>query len=174
MHRTIPVLLLGTTLLLSSCGDNDADADGSSVRDGVLEVVMADFHYGDLPGEVPAGTRLTIGNESERELHELVAYRLDDADDRSVADIIATDVGALLGGGPPVAVLLASPGGEQIDAVGDGVLSQPGRYVLLCAVPTGADPDEYLHAVATSEGPPDVAGGAPHFAHGMYAELVVT
>ena len=37
------------------------------------------------------------------------------------------------------AVLLADPGGEQIAAIGDGVLSEPGRYLLLCAIPTGVD-----------------------------------
>ena len=58
-------------------------------------------------------------------------------------------------------------------AVGDGTLQEPGRYLVICTIPTGADPAEYLAAEATSNGPPDVEGGPPHFTHGMYAELDV-
>ncbi len=58
--------------------------------------------------------------------------------------------------------------------VGDGTLNEPGRYLILCAIPTGADPAEYLAAAAASNGePPQVAGGAPHLAHGMIDDLIV-
>ena len=73
-------------------------------------------------------------------------------------------------------VLLQPPGSdEQIVAVGDGTLTEAGRYVLMCFIPTGADPEEYLAAAAASEGeaPTGVAGGPPHFVNGMYAELQV-
>jgi hypothetical protein len=73
-------------------------------------------------------------------------------------------------------VLLQPPGSdEQIVAVGDGTLTEPGRYVLMCFIPTGADPDEYLAAAAASDGeaPTGVAGGPPHVVNGMYAELQV-
>lgn len=163
---------LGSIALLgmSACGD-DADA---AVRDGVLTVTLSDFEFGGLPDEVPAGTRLSIENDSAGELHELVAVRLADDDDRPVSEVIG-DVEQLFAAGPPAAVLLAAPGGDQIDAVGDGTLNEPGRYIVLCAIPTGVDPDVYLNAASEGgEGPPDVgATGAPHFAHGMYAELEV-
>lgn len=49
-----------------------------------------------------------------------------------------------------------------------------GRNAIFCAIPTGADPEEYFAASAESEGgPPDVEGGPPHFAMGMFAELIV-
>ncbi|NNE11620.1 MAG: hypothetical protein HKN41_05165 [Ilumatobacter sp.] len=158
-------------LALAACGD-DADA---AIRDGVLTVTLSDFEFGELPDEVPAGTRLAIENESAGELHELVAVRLADDDERPVSEIIA-DVEQLFQSGPPAAVLLAAPGGDQIDAVGDGTLSEPGRYIVLCSIPTGVDPDLFLNAAADSgDGPPEVgATGAPHFEHGMYAELTVT
>jgi hypothetical protein len=170
MYRTTFTLIAAAAVTLSACGD-DADA---AIRDGMLAVEMADFHYDGLPDEVPAGTRLTVANTSEQELHELVAFRLDDSDDRDVADIVGDDLGALLGSAEPAAVLLAAPGGPQIAAVGDGTLTEPGRYVLLCVVPTGADPAAYLEAAATSDGPPQVDGGPPHVTQGMYAELTVT
>lgn len=166
---TISSIITIAAIALSGCGDDGDDA----LDDGVLTVAMSDFSYGDLPDEVPAGTRIEVTNESPNELHEFVTYRLDDSDDRDIDEIVA-DAEALLTGGPPVAVLLAAPGGEQIPAVGDGTLAEPGRYVILCAIPTGADVAEYLEAAATSDGPPQVAGGPPHFMNGMYAEITVT
>jgi hypothetical protein len=44
----------------------------------------------------------------------------------------------------------------------------------VCAIPTGADPQEYLEQAATSDGPPEVDGGPPHFVNGMVDELLVT
>lgn len=162
-------LALGGVATLAACGD-----DAGAAADGVLEVTLSDFRFGDLPDEVPAGTRIAIENTSDVELHELVAFRLPDGDDRPVDEIVSSGLDELLGTTPPSAVLLAAPGGEQIAAVGDGTLAEPGRYLLLCAIPTGADPEEYLAAAATSDGPPQVEGGAPHFVHGMVDELVVT
>jgi len=136
---------------------------------------MDDFHYGELPDTVAAGTRIEVSNDSAAELHEFVAIRLADADDRTPAEIVGGDIGALLGTSEPTAVLLAPPGGgEQISAVGDGTLTEPGRYLVMCLIPTGADRGEYLAAAATSDGPPQVDGGPRHIVHGMFAEVTVT
>lgn len=170
-------LAVASPALLAGCGDDaDAGSGDGLVRDGVLTVELSDFRFGELPDSVPAGTRLTVENTSTVELHELVAVRLDDDDDRPVDEIVGGDLGALFAAGPPAAVVLAAPGGgEPIPAVGDGTLTEPGRYLLVCMIPTGADPAEYLAAAAAaSDGPPKVPGGPPHVAHGMYAELEVT
>jgi hypothetical protein len=76
---------------------------------------------------------------------------------------------------PGVATVVIAPPGESGFAVeGTGVLSEPGRYAVICAIPTGADPAEYLEAAAEAEGgPPEVAGGPPHLAMGMYGEVTV-
>lgn len=163
-------LTLGA-LALAGCGDDGVEA----LEDGVLTVEMEDFHYGELPDEVPAGTRIDGVNKSESELHEFVAFRLPDDETRSPEDIVASpDVGELLGGSEPATVVIVPPGGDAITVVGDGTLSDPGRYLILCAIPTGADVDEYLTAAATSDGPPQVDGGPPHFVNGMVADLTVT
>lgn len=174
LRRLIP-LTLAALPLLAACGDEaSVPAAAAGIDDGVLAVVMDDFHYGNLPDTVPTGTRIEASNDSDGELHEFVAIRLADDDQRTAAEIVTGDVGALLASTPPTAVLLAPPGGEQIAAVGDGTLSEPGRYLIVCMIPTGADPDEYLAAAATSDGPPQVDGGAPHIANGMFAELTVS
>ena len=96
---------------------------------------------------------------------------------RSVEELLELpqeQLGAVLGAGPPQTVLLAPPGREQIPAVGDGTLREPGRYLVMCSIPTGVDPAEYLAAAAAAGGEqPQVPGGTPHFVHGMAAELFV-
>lgn len=83
------------------------------------------------------------------------------------------DLEALFGGPPPL-VLVAPPGEDGFAAVGDGTLPEPGRYLFLCFIPQGADPDAYLGALEASPGvPPDVPGGPPHFVSGMYQEVTV-
>lgn len=135
---------------------------------------MVDFDYVGLPTEVPAGTDIVVTNSSPGEIHEFVAFRLPDDDERPVEQIVSDDLGGLLGGSLPSTVLLAAPGGPEIAVVGDGTLDEPGRYAIVCVIPTGADPQEYLDAAATSDGPPQVDGGPPHVVNGMFAELTVT
>lgn len=198
-RRALATTLTVPLLLLAACGDDD---DVASVEDATedatedttedttadtteddadtVDVALVDYGYEGLPSSVAAGTTFTVSNRSETELHELVAIRVPDGEDRSAAELFQLPeeelMPALFGSGPPepAAVLLATPGSDEtIPAVGDGTLSEPGRYVVACFIPTGADPQEYLQAAATSEGPPEVAGGPPHFTQGMFAELNV-
>jgi hypothetical protein len=170
---TIAVL---ASALLAGCGNDGDNAEAASAAEPtVLSISMRDFGYDNLPESVPAGTQITVSNASTTELHEFVVFRLADDDSRTAEEIVENDIEAVLTGGPPTAVLIAPPDSdEQIAVVGDGTLAEPGRYLVLCAIPTGADPQEYLDAAATSEGPPQVDGGPPHFTHGMFAELTVT
>lgn len=183
-------LLLVVAAVLPACGSDGSDAGKDAkattttttvaaaaeptttvAADGSITVTAVDFDYRDLPDTVPAGTTFKLVNDSEAELHEFVAFRLPDDETRSVDELIElpeAELQALFGEGPPATVLLAKPGGPQIEAVGDGTLSEPGRYLVACSIPVGADPDELL----ASDGPPP-AGGVPHFHKGMYAELTV-
>lgn len=142
----------------------------------IVQVVTSDYAFGGIPDEVPAGTRFEVTNASTDELHELVVFPLPDTETRSVDEIVHGDLNATLAALPqPALVVLAPPGGgDQIVAVGDGTLSEPGRYLAICTIPTGADAQAYLEAAAQSGGErPDVPGGPPHFVHGMYAEINV-
>ena len=170
--------LAALVLATGACGDDspvESPADAASEPDPV-EVVAVDFHFEGLPERVPAGTQLTLVNEAPSELHEIVALRLPDDEERSVDELVSLPPEEMgeLAEIAPTTVLLAAPGGDQIAAVGDGTLAETGRYLLICMIPTGIDPDAYLQAAAESEGgPPQVEGGPPHVVHGMYAELIV-
>lgn len=155
--------------------DDTDNTDTQATGGNVVEIVMRDFEFANVPDSVPAGTQITVINEAEDELHEVVAFRLPDDEERPVSELVHLDPDALTAVlGEPATVLLAAPSGPQIDAVGDGTLTEPGRYAIMCFIPTGADVDEYLAAAAQSEGgAPEVEGGPPHFVHGMFAELLV-
>lgn len=134
-----------------------------------------DYGYSGLPQSMDTETTLTLNNTNETEVHELVAILLPEDEDRSVVELVE-DPEALAPYFPSVETVVIAPPGEGGSTVeGTGVLSQPGRYAIICAIPTGADPVEYLEAAAEAEGgPPDVASGPPHFVHGMHAEITVT
>ena len=171
-RRASVATILVTTLIVAGC---TTAAEPEPEADDTVEVRLVDYGFDGLPDEVAAGTQLTITNEADAELHELVAFRLPDDESRSVTELAQLPPEELMATlGDPVTVLLAEPGGETVAAVGDGTLTEPGRYAILCFIPTGVDPSEYLQAAAESEGgPPQVDGGPPHFVHGMIAELTV-
>jgi hypothetical protein len=178
--------LLALTLAggIAACGDDDDDAadatttsetDTTEPAEETVEVTAVDYAFEGLPESIEAGTRLTLTNSSTAELHELVAFLLPATESRSVEEIAALPEAELEGlfSGEPAAVLLAPPGGgDQIEAVGDGTFTELGRYLVFCAIPTGAHPDAYLNA-PPGDGPPEVEGGPPHFTQGMYGEFRV-
>lgn len=155
--------------------DTTAPAGTEAPAGDVVELVASDFAFGGLPETVAPGTRFNLTNTSATELHEFVLVRLADDDTRSAEEIVHGDLEAALTSGPPALVVLAPPGGgEQIVAVGDGALHEPGRYLAVCMIPTGVDAQTYLDAAAASNGaPPDVPGGPPHVVHGMFGEVTV-
>jgi hypothetical protein len=157
-------------------GDGTTGTTQPGGSETVVEVTLTDFSFVGLPASVPAGAKLTVVNKAATELHELVAFRLPEGEERGAAELATLPPNELIAAlGQPVTVLLAAPGGPKIDAVGDGTLAEPGRYVVFCFIPTGVEPQVYLDALAETEGgPPEIEGaGPPHFVHGMIADLVV-
>jgi hypothetical protein len=189
MHRPVRparhlLPLLAIALAAAGCGDDD-EGETSDTRpietsapaaDGAVEIVAVDYGYEGLPGEIDAGTALTLRNDSEQEVHELVAIALPEDEVRPAEELLGLpedELGALFSG-EPATVLVAPPGEAGFPVVGDGTVTTPGRYLVFCAIPIGADPAEFLAAAQDPEGgPPDVAGGPPHFTGGMFAELAV-
>ena len=179
--RPSPAAMAGVVLavlILGACGSDDSASDQPADEPGpsdVLEITASDYEFHDVPVEITAGTELMLRNDSSAEVHEVVAIRLPDDEKRSIAELVLLppeEVGAFF---PLVETVLVAPPGEDGVAVeGTGLLTEPGRYALICVIPTGADPDDYMAAAAEADGgPPDVAGGPPHTTQGMFAELTV-
>lgn len=154
-----------------ACGDDEDDT--------AKTVTATDYEFENLPKSVKSGTKLSLENDSEKELHEMVVFRLKDTEKRPVADLAKLSESEFEGlaatPGPPAMVLLRPPGdAAQIDAVGDGTLTEKGRYMVACFIPTGADPAAFLaESEAATDGPPQVAGGPPHIVEGMFGEITV-
>lgn len=168
---TLAVAAVSVGGLLTGCGGGD------DVASGTIEVTAVDYGFQGLPDTIRSGSSLTLENSSDEEIHELVALRIPDDEDRSVEELTELseeEQMAIFGSAEPATVIVTPPGApEGMAVVGDGSLDEPGRYAILCFIPTGADPDEFLAAAQDSDGPPDVDGGPPHFVNGMYAELTV-
>jgi uncharacterized cupredoxin-like copper-binding protein len=150
------------------------DSGTHTAIDAAITVNAVDYAFQDLPASVPAGTKLAFHNSSTVELHELVVLGPIPAEEtRSLEELLALPEDQL----PPiepVMVALAPPGEDGMFVVGDGTLTEPGRYGVICAIPIGADPAEFMAAAQeSSSGPPEVEGGPPHFTAGMHAELIV-
>ncbi len=147
--------------------------------DETKTVTAADYSFQDLPSSVDAGTTLKLKNSSTKELHEMVVIKIPDSEKRSVADLVKLPEAqqeAVFGAGMPAMVLLAPPGGgEMIKAVGDGKLTEKGRYAVICAIPVGVDPAAYFAASeAATNGPPNIPNaGPPHLTKGMFGEITV-
>lgn len=187
MHRSRSRLIATTTaclgLLLTGCGDEDDDvvADPSPTEtvagDGpakTSEVTAVDYGYEGVPAVIEAGTRLSLVNASDAELHELIAVRLPDDETRSVEELLELPEEEL----EPffsedVDVIVALPGDTDAPGIvnGDGVLDEPGRYAFICFIPVGADPQALMDSLQSGEEPE--ADGPPHFTRGMYAEVTV-
>lgn len=193
----IPLALAGT-LVLGACSSSDEEATATADLTATAEATQApteaptevatpaaetvaitavDYGFEGVPQQVAVGSTLTLKNASTAELHELVAIRLADDETRTAEELAALpeeELGALFANAQPTMVILAMPGGEGTAVIGDGTITEAGRYLLICAIPVGADPEAFMAAAATAtDGPPQVEGGAPHYTEGMYAELFV-
>ncbi|WP_436794131.1 hypothetical protein [Actinospongicola halichondriae] len=187
-RRTGAVIALSLGMLaVVACGDDDDAVAGgvgdsptttTEVDDGggePLLVTAKDYGFEGLPTSVEVGTELALTNVSEEEVHEIVLLKVDDAETRPLNELLALpeaerDAIAVFRG-----VTVAFPGEDAGFTDGSMTLSEPGRYVLICTIPTGADPQAYRDAVADpeAEGPPQVDGGPPHLVNGMVAEIEV-
>jgi len=172
------ILLIGA-LVVAGCSTAAAEAadttTSTSPQPETITVTAIDYAFVGLPATIDAGTTLVLDNQSEIEVHELVAIRLPDDEARPVSELVQLPPDEMAAFFPLVETVLIAPPTEQgFPVEGTGTLTEPGRYAILCVIPTGADPAEYLAAAAEAEGgPPEVAGGPPHIMNGMYAELTV-
>ena len=171
----VGVVALAATVALAACSAAEEPATTTAAPGPqTIEVTALDYGFSGLPERVPAGTVFTLLNESGAELHELVAIPLRADETRTVPELIADPEALAAYFGSVETVLIAPPNEGSIAAEGTGALNTPGRYAIICAIPTGDNPAEYLAAAAEAEGgPPQVAGGPPHFAKGMWGEVIV-
>lgn len=191
-----PAAVLALTLGLAACGDSDEDDDSAATPSTqpspsttatpepageTVEITAVDYDFEGVPETVPPGTELSFTNDSAGEVHEMVLLRINDDETRTIEELAALpeeEATAAFAPGPPALVSFALPGEDGMVAVGSTTLTEPGRYGMVCFVPTGADPQAYRELLAAppsegEDGPPDIPGGPPHITMGMFAEFTV-
>lgn len=181
-------LALALALGIGACGDNSDDetsgtgagasstAAPTSAGGKTLAVTGVDYAFTGVPKTVPAGTVVTFSNTSPKEVHELVALRVKDGDTRPVSALLQLPEAERDQAAEFKGVSIALPGEPAVTPEGPVTLAQPGRYLFVCTIPTGADPAAYKAAMQnpTSGPPPSIPGGPPHVVQGMVSELTVT
>ena len=88
--------------MTSACGSDASDRADAAAPDDPIEITAIDYAFVGVPESVPAGTELTLVNDSAVEVHELVAVRLPDDEDRPVAEEASEEVVAVVGDGDTV------------------------------------------------------------------------
>ena len=147
--------------------DDDAAADGETI-----EVTAIDYEFEGMPDTVAAGSTISLTTEEGAEPHEMIVLPFPDGEDRSVDELVELPEAELqaLFTGEPVLVTVALPGLTDTPGpvVGDGTISEPGRYLFLCTFPEGTTVEDVQNAQGPIEG-----AGPPHFVLGMRGEFTV-
>lgn len=178
--RTLLSTALALAVIGGGCGETkDETATGAGATTTAaagkeLAVTGIDYAFVGVPKTVAPGTVVSFKNTSTKEVHELVALRVKDGDSRALDTILQLPEAERDGAAEFRGVVVAFPGEEGFAPEGPVTLTQPGRYFLVCTIPTGADPVAYREKAKAATGPVEVPGGPPHVAKGMVAELMVT
>ncbi len=166
------VLIIAAALALAACAES-----GAEPVSGTVNVTGQDYSFEGVPEVVASGAELTFTNSSGVEVHEMVVMKVADLETRTIEELLElpeeeSDTLVEFQG-----VLVALPGEEGANPEGPGssiTVTEPGRYVIVCFIPQGADPEVVAEAMAGGgEGPPDMGDGTPHALIGMVAEFQV-
>ncbi|MEX2293344.1 MAG: hypothetical protein WD691_06105 [Acidimicrobiales bacterium] len=177
--RTIAaVSLLSVALLAGACSSDDDSSSSETTTTTApevttIEVTAKNYEFVGVPDTVEAGSTISLTTEEGGEPHEFVAVLLPEDETRTADELTALseeELGALFAAEPAL-VTIAMPGttDQPGPVVGDGTLTEPGRYLYLCTFPQGTTPED----VANAEGPLE-GDTPPHFVLGMRGELQVT
>ena len=182
-RRPSAVLALGIAgmLTLAGCGGGEQETAssgdaaqteavataGADAAGETVQVTGVEYAYEGLPPTLSTGTELTFTNAGE-EAHELVLLKIDDAEERSVEELLALPQEEAQEVTQMKGVAVAPPGADGRVVEGALVVDEPGRYVAICFIPVGT--------TEMPDGPPEEGqepGGPPHFTRGMVAEVSV-
>jgi len=122
-----------------------------------IDVTAAEYQFTGLPEDLDAGYYIVNFTNDGNELHELVAVRINDDVTLSVEELLALpeeEADTMI---QFMSAAFAAPGDTTVASLN---LVEPGRYAVVCFVPTGTTMD--------AEGT-----GPPHAMEGMTQEMTV-
>lgn len=131
-----------------------------------LSVTAKNYEFDGIGDELDAGPTLVTFVNTADEFHEVVILRRNDGDDTAIAELLSMEEDEAMSHVTPVAGAFAAPGTTGWTSVD----LEPGSYVAVCFLPTGATEEAWAEMMA---GGPEV-DGMPHAMQGMTAEFEVT
>ena len=159
------LLIIAAAVALAAC------ARAAEPTSGTINVDGQDYAFRGVPELVATGAELTFTNSSAAEFHEMVVLRVVDGETLTVEELLALPEEEAESVTEFQGVLVAMPGEDAINPEGGEpsvTLTEPGSYILICAIPQGADPEAVAAAMQAAGGEqPALEGGAPHFTIGM-------
>lgn len=203
MRTTRALTIAAVVVLLAGCGGDDAadpatteattaaapaesettDAATEEAAGESVTVTAVDYAFEGVPASMVAGTEVELVNDSADEVHEILAIRLPDDEDRSMSELLELpeeEVGPLIEAGLR-GVAFVPPEGVEGPPLTSVTLQEPGRYLFLCGLPKDGPPQDIVDAAVAfvnsgQEGgsPEYPQTGPPHFTLGMVAETEVT
>lgn len=184
--RAVRGAALALVVIGGACGETSDDqkaavttvttASTTTAAAKTVEVTGDDYFFKGVPAKIAPGTVISFTNASKKEVHELVALRVKEGETRPASALLQLPEAERDAAAEFRGVAIAFPEEKAITPEGPVTLTQPGRYLFVCVIPTGADPAAYREAVKNpnpSGPPPSVPGGPPHVANGMVAEVTV-
>jgi hypothetical protein len=184
MKRLMALAVIAVALV--ACGSDDDTKDTTSppstaaalAGGAAINVTAADYSFTGLPATAKAGSKFAMKNASDKEVHEMIMIRIPDTEKRPVSELVAlpeAEADAIFANVEPATVLVALPGQEAQAVEGDGTVTEPGRYAVVCFIPVGADPKIVEDAMKDPNptGPPNMGDGPPHVTKGMSAEITI-
>ncbi|HMQ25061.1 MAG TPA: hypothetical protein PKA98_03670 [Acidimicrobiales bacterium] len=157
-----------------AAGETTTTAEATTTTLGVttVEVTAADYGFSGVPEAIAAGSTVSLTTAEGGEPHELLAVRLADDETRTADELAAlpeAEFNGLFSADSVAALVIALPGTTDDPGVevGDGTLTEPGRYLFVCTFPQGTTVAE----VEAATGP--LPGDDKHYTLGMFAETTV-
>lgn len=184
-HRRHAALALTLVIAVSAAAcSSDASDDGAAATTttaeattttlGVttVEVTASDYGFAGVPETIAAGSTISLTTAEEGEPHELLAVHLADDETRAAGELAAlpeAEFNGLFSADSVATLVISLPGTTDDPGVelGDGTLTEPGRYLFVCTFPQGTTVAE----VEAAAGP--LAGDDKHYTLGMFAETTV-
>ena len=164
-----------TVIAESRAGNEDSPQFGTAYGDlidyikdncgfGTLAVTASEYAFGGIADTLEAGPVVIDFSNTGQELHHVAMMRINDDVTDTLDELLALPEAQAQHKLTAVGNAFAAPG-----EVGFGMVDlEPGRYIAICYLPTGATP-ENMPQIESGE-----HQGAPHFTHGMVQEFTVS
>ncbi len=166
---------VNTVIAEAMAGDEDSPEFGAAYGElinfvkgncgfATLGVTASEYAFGGVADTLDAGPTVIDFENAGQEFHQLLVMHVNDDVIETVDELLALPEAEAQSKMAPVGGAFAAPGATSYAMID----FQPGRYIAVCFLPTGATP-ENMPQIESGE-----HHGAPHHTQGMIQEFTVS